>query len=56
VELEPECDPGESAPKPGTYELLNVVGTPTSTRVVVQQGDALPPAPFGWKWRLCKDI
>lgn len=27
------------------------MGTPHGTRVQVQEGDALPPAPFGWTWR-----
>lgn len=46
-----EHAPGASAPTGGTYELLNPLGTPAGTRVEVQAGEALPPAPFGWTWR-----
>lgn len=47
-----EHTPGESAPATGTYELLNPMGTPAGTRVEAQAGEALPPAPFRWTWRL----
>lgn len=50
--LEAEYRPGASAPQSGTYELLNVAGTPTDTRVRLQAAEALPPAPFRWNWRL----
>jgi len=50
--LEPEYPPGASAPRSGTYALLNVMGTPNGERVLVQEGGALPPAPYGWMWRL----
>ena len=55
---EPEYAPGESAPETGMYELLRIMGSPTETRVHVEAGKALPPAPFGWAWRLmrgCKE-
>lgn len=47
-----EYPPGASAPTPGTYELLNPMGTPTGTRIKAQEGEALGPAPFRWTWRL----
>lgn len=50
----PEYPPGASAPQSGTYELLKVMGTPQGPPVQVNEGDALPPAPFGWGWRLVR--
>lgn len=52
MEQRPDCPPGASASVGGVYELLNVMGTPMGTRVLVSRGEALPPAPFGWTWRL----
>lgn len=51
----PEYIPGESAEVSGTYELLNFAGTPTGQTVAVEEGQALPPAPLGWTWRLIPD-
>jgi hypothetical protein len=38
---------GRLSPGDGMYELLNIMGTPMGPRVLVSQGEALPPAPFG---------
>lgn len=35
----------------GTYELLNVLGSFTGTRVVRRHGERVPEAPIGWMWR-----
>lgn len=51
----PEYTPGESAGVSGTYELLNFAGTPTGQTAAVQEGQALPPDPLGWTWRLIPD-
>lgn len=55
MRLAPEVPSGASAPQSGTYELLNVMGTPDGMRVELQKGEASPPAPFGWTWRLVTD-
>jgi hypothetical protein len=47
-----DCPPGASALVAGIYDPLNVMGSPVGTRVPVSQGEALPPAPSGWTWRL----
>jgi hypothetical protein len=48
---EDEHLPGERAPATGHYEELNVFGTPTGKTTHAQEGDRLPPAPFGFRWR-----
>ena len=48
----PECKPGEPAPATGWYQLLNVVGTPTGVRILIEQGTPAPAAPRGHAWRL----
>lgn len=45
-----EHDPGEPAPTAGTYELVNIFGSPTGVRVEVAHGQALPAAPNGHSW------
>ncbi len=47
-----EHPPGAAAPVTGHYRLLNVFGTPTTHRVHVRRGEALPSAPRGHGWRL----
>jgi hypothetical protein len=44
--------PGEAAPKSGTYQLLNVVGSRTGVRADMRQGHPLPRAPRGHRWAL----
>jgi hypothetical protein len=45
--------PDEPAPVSGTYEQLNVFGSPTGDDTIyVKQGDRLPKAPRGYTWRL----
>ncbi len=46
----PEHGPGEPAPTAGTYELVNIFGSPTGVRVDVAHGQSLPPAPHGHNW------
>ena len=46
-----EYSPGARVPAAGPYEELNVLGASTGKVIVVQQGDALPPAPRGFTWR-----
>lgn len=48
---ETEYAPGDPAPFSGIYELLNVLGLPSKTRIPRRQGERLPPAPLGWTWR-----
>ena len=48
---ETEYAPGDPAPFSGIYELLNVLGFPSKTRIPRRQGEQLPPAPLGWSWR-----
>jgi hypothetical protein len=45
-------EPGQPAPATGTYEQLNIMGTPTGIRAQVSQGHPLPRAPFCHTWRL----
>jgi hypothetical protein len=48
---ETEYAPGDPAPFSGIYELLNVLGFPSKTRIARMEGERLPPAPLGWTWR-----
>jgi hypothetical protein len=52
---EDEHAPGTAAPKTGLYEALNIFGSPSGTRIWVAEGDPLPTAPLGFKWRLAPD-
>jgi hypothetical protein len=47
-----EHDPNEAAPASGRYELLNVFGTATGEELRANEGERLPAAPLGFKWRL----
>jgi hypothetical protein len=42
--------PGQPVPASGTYELMNVFGSPTGVRVNVVHGHPLPSAPVGHSW------
>ena len=44
--------PGQSAPVSGTYEPINIFGSPTGVRVTVAQGQPLPTAPVGYSWAI----
>jgi len=46
-----EHQPGDRASESGPYEELNVFGTPTGKVHHAQEGDQLPSAPRGFKWR-----
>jgi hypothetical protein len=48
----PEHFSGDRAPASGTYEQSNVFGSATGLRVVVRQGQPLPPGPEGHSWKL----
>ena len=50
-----ELPGGVPALTSGVYELLNVLGTSTGTRVVRLEGELLPPTPIGWTWRRTAD-
>jgi hypothetical protein len=52
VRTRPEYAPGATAPAAGVYELLNIFGTPVGVRVPLANGETLPGASIGWKWRL----
>jgi hypothetical protein len=41
---------GTPAPVSATYETVNLFGSVTGHRVVVQQGDILPALPRGFTW------
>jgi hypothetical protein len=47
--------PGQPAPAPGTYEQINVFGSPTGVRVDVAHGQPLPAAPIGHGWAIAED-
>jgi hypothetical protein len=47
-----EHNPNEHAPVSGRYELLNVFGTGTGEAVCAGEGERLPAAPRGYRWRL----
>jgi hypothetical protein len=51
----PQYMPGEAAPEAGTYELLNMMGSPTGTKISINAGVAFPAAPFGWTYRRAAD-
>lgn len=46
-----ESRAGDSVSADGVYELHNVFGTPTGSRVQLVMGDTLPETPHGWTWR-----
>ncbi|HXA22880.1 MAG TPA: hypothetical protein VNW90_11310 [Acetobacteraceae bacterium] len=47
-----EHAPNDAAPASGRYELLNVFGTATGEASRAIEGELLPAAPLGYKWRL----
>jgi hypothetical protein len=47
---QPVHPPGQPAPTSGTYEQMNVFGSPTGVRVTVMHGHPLPAAPIGHGW------
>jgi hypothetical protein len=47
-----ELAPNDAAPASGRYELLNVFGTATGEALRAIEGERLPAAPLGYKWRL----
>ena len=49
-----EYCPGAQAPAAGVYELRNVLGSLTGTRVTLECGQNLPAAPRGFTWRVCE--
>jgi hypothetical protein len=51
-----ELDPNDEAQASGTYEMLNVFGTPTVVTAIVRCGDRLPSAPRSHTWRLRCEI
>jgi hypothetical protein len=50
-----EITPGEFAPEAGTYELLDIFGSPTRLRVTLALGEPLPRAPRGFLWMLAEE-
>jgi hypothetical protein len=51
----PEHAPGDLAPVAGTYELLNIFGSPTGIRISVGRSHPFPAAPSGHNWVLAED-
>ena len=51
-----QLQPGSPAPASGRYELLNVFGSPSGMQVMLQAGEALPPAPYAWAWGLLPSV
>jgi hypothetical protein len=49
-----EFCPGAQAPTDGVYELCNVLGSATGTRITVEGGQKFPAAPRGFTWRVCE--
>jgi hypothetical protein len=49
---ENELKPGTPAPASGSYEEVNVLGSPTGFVVEVRRDNALPALPRGFTWRL----
>jgi hypothetical protein len=47
-----EVTPGGRVLVSGVYELLNVFGTPTATKLFMLRGSAAPTAPREFMWRL----
>jgi hypothetical protein len=52
VPIRSEFDPNDDAPASGRYELLNVFGTGTGETAYADEGERLPAAPLGYRWRL----
>jgi hypothetical protein len=52
---ESEYAPGEVIPSAGTYELLDIFGSPTGIRVSANDGERFPPAPRGHSWTRVED-
>ncbi|HTU56287.1 MAG TPA: hypothetical protein VMF62_20150 [Acetobacteraceae bacterium] len=50
-----EHAPGDPAPAAGTYEMLDVAGSPTGRRANVEHGQPLPAAPRGHSWIAVED-
>jgi hypothetical protein len=46
---------GTPAPASATYETVNLFGSATGHRVVVQQGETLPALPRGFTWVMVED-
>ncbi len=46
-----DCQPGDRAPTSGSYQELNVFGSPTGRVALVAKGNELPIAPRGFTWR-----
>jgi hypothetical protein len=47
--------PGVEVHVGGTYQLLNIFGTPDGQTVTLRDGEPLPQAPHGFVWRLCSN-
>jgi|GEM_PF-5509279 hypothetical protein len=47
--------PGEPASWEGSYQEVNVFGTPTGQIVLARRGESLPAAPRGYTWRLATE-
>jgi hypothetical protein len=47
---------GELAPAAGTYEQLDIFGSPTGIRAQVTRGHPLPATPRGHHWALADDV
>ena len=43
--------PGESVPRSGSYEELNVCGSPTGRVTHAEKGERLPASALGFTWR-----
>jgi hypothetical protein len=41
---------GTAAPRTGTYEIANLFGRQTGHRVMLREGEQLPPLPRGFTW------
>jgi hypothetical protein len=48
--------PGEPASWEGSYQEVNVFGTPTGQTVRARRGESLPAAPRGYTWRLATEL
>jgi hypothetical protein len=42
----------DDPPAAGTYEQLNIFGSPTGIRINLRQGEPLPAVPHGHSWVL----
>jgi len=47
--------PGEPASWEGSYQEVNVFGTPTGQIVLARRGESLPAAPRGYTWRFATE-